>query len=107
MDLQQAIARLENKFDVIIRRLNYALVEDETGGVELACEILPNTNHPHYVYRLAKDGRIPCRKVNGRYLFSRLELEAWITDGSPQPATKWAEEYRARLVIPEHATDAA
>lgn len=107
MTLQQAIQRLEGKLDVVIRHLNYVSPEDERGGVELAAEILPNISHPHYVYKMAREGRIPYRKVNGRYLFSRLELEAWIAAGAPQPATRWAEEYRASLVIPEQTTDAA
>lgn len=108
MDLQQAIARLENKFDAIIRRLNYPLPEeDERGGVELACEILPNTSSTDYVYKLAKAGRVPCRKIGGRYEFSRMELAVWMAAGAPQPATKWAEEYRAARAIPEPATDAA
>lgn len=107
MTLQQAIQRLEGKLDVVIRHLNYVSPEDERGGVELAAEILPNTNSADYVYKMARAGRVPCRKIGGRYEFSRLELTVWMAAGAPQPASKWAEEYRARLAIPEQATDAA
>lgn len=40
------------------------------------------------VYELAASGEIPCRRVTGKLLFPRVEIEAWITrhsGGSPDP----------------------
>lgn len=40
------------------------------------------------VYDLAAEGEIPCRRVTGKLLFPRLELEAWLTGsaGATKPA---------------------
>ena len=37
------------------------------------------------VYDLAAAGEIPCRRVTGRLLFPRAEIEAWIEGGAPAP----------------------
>lgn len=104
MSLAESIQNLSQRVDGLTRLLNHSL--DENGGVELALNVLPNVSNQHYVYQLARAGRIPCRKIGGRYQFSRLELTAWIADGSPQPATSWAAEYR-RLSTLQPTTDAA
>ena len=38
------------------------------------------------VYDLAASGEIPCRRVTGRLLFPRAEIEAWIGGGPAEPA---------------------
>jgi DNA binding domain, excisionase family len=38
------------------------------------------------VYDLAAAGEIPCRRVTGRLLFPRAEIDAWI--GAPAPAAQ-------------------
>lgn len=32
------------------------------------------------VYRLARQGKIPCMRVNKKYLFTAESIEEWITD---------------------------
>ena len=40
------------------------------------------------VYQLVADGEVPCRRVTGKLLFPRQEIEAWITgEASAPPAT--------------------
>ena len=34
--------------------------------------------YPGTVYRLAGEGKLPCRKVGGAWRFSRRGLETWI-----------------------------
>lgn len=72
---------------------------DDYGTIPLALEILPTVSNYRHCQRLAKSGKIPHRRLNGRYVFSRSELEAWLFEGAPQPAMKWAKEYRERLKV--------
>lgn len=77
--------------------LNFSL--SERGGVELATEVVPTISHPVYVRRLCQEDRLPHRKIGGRYLFTRLELETWMAEGAPTPASEWAAEFRQRYCI--------
>jgi excisionase family DNA binding protein len=38
------------------------------------------------VYDLAASGEIPCRRVTGKLLFPRAEIEAWLSGSQPVPA---------------------
>jgi len=38
------------------------------------------------VYDLAAAGEIPCRRVTGKLLFPKAEIEAWLSGSSPAPA---------------------
>jgi excisionase family DNA binding protein len=38
------------------------------------------------VYDLAAAGEIPCRRLIGKLLFPRLEIEAWLAGSTPRPA---------------------
>jgi excisionase family DNA binding protein len=38
------------------------------------------------VYEMAADGAIPCRRVTGKLLFPRVEVEAWLAGGAGTPA---------------------
>jgi excisionase family DNA binding protein len=38
------------------------------------------------VYEMAADGAIPCRRVTGKLLFPRAEIEAWLAGGAAAPA---------------------
>src|SRR5690606_5923351 len=38
------------------------------------------------VYEMAAEGEIPCRRVTGKLLFPRVELEAWLAGGIAAPA---------------------
>lgn len=38
------------------------------------------------VYEMAAEGEIPCRRVTGKLLFPRAELERWLAGGAPAPA---------------------
>lgn len=43
------------------------------------------------VYDMAAEGEIPCRRLTGKLLFPRLELEAWLSGlAAPQPASATA-----------------
>ena len=101
IELEIAVKRLELKVDALIAMLSehgFASLKDRTGGVELACEILPNTNNSSYVYKMAKRDQVPHRKINGRYEFSSREIKMWLFDGAPTPASEWAEKYRQKTI---------
>jgi excisionase family DNA binding protein len=54
------------------------------------------------VYELAAAGEIPCRRVTGKLLFPRLEIESWIaghTGGGPDPIRQFA---RPNVVAGSH-----
>lgn len=38
------------------------------------------------VYEMAAEGEIPCRRVTGKLLFPRIELDAWLAGGVAAPA---------------------
>lgn len=40
---------------------------------------------PSTIYRLARQGQLPCKKIGGTWRFSREDLEEWIR--VPQPKT--------------------
>ena len=42
------------------------------------------------VYDLAASGGIPCRRVTGKLLFPRAEIEAWLAGGTASPAARTA-----------------
>lgn len=68
----------------------------ERGGIELAVNVIPTISSVEYVRQLCNRDKLPHRKVGGRYLFTRFELESWMAEGAPIPASAWAEEFRQR-----------
>ena len=42
------------------------------------------------VYEMAAEGAIPCRRVTGKLLFPRAEIEAWLAGGVTRPAAAGA-----------------
>lgn len=52
------------------------------------------------IYELAGSGEVPCRKVTGKLLFPRAEIEAWLQRGQP-PAVAPATE-RPSVVVGSH-----
>jgi len=67
----------------------------EWGGPEIVTALTPFKSE-NYVYILAREGKIPHRRI-GRYVeFSRREIVAWVVDGCPKDAQEWAEKYRAK-----------
>ncbi|NRA49985.1 MAG: helix-turn-helix domain-containing protein, partial [Phaeodactylibacter sp.] len=68
----------------------------ERGGIELAVNVIPSLSNEVYARRLCTQDKLPHRKVGGRYLFTRFELESWMAEGAPIPASAWAEEFRQR-----------
>lgn len=39
------------------------------------------TLHPNTLYRLAKNGGVPAKKVGGQWIFDQTTLETWISQG--------------------------
>lgn len=74
--------------------LNFSTTE--RGGIDLAAKVVPTISHPVHIRRLCTQDKLPHRKVGGRYLFTRFELESWMAEGAPIPASAWAEEFRQR-----------
>ena len=38
------------------------------------------------VYDMAAEGTIPCRRITGKLLFPKVEIEAWLSGGTPAPS---------------------
>lgn len=51
------------------------------------------------VYELAAAGEVPCRKVTGKLLFPRAEVEAWLAGGAAHPPSVPA---RPNVVVGSH-----
>ena len=52
------------------------------------------------IYELAATGEVPCRKVTGKLLFPREEVEAWLAGAGPQ--TRAARPPRPNVVVGSH-----
>jgi hypothetical protein len=74
--------------------LNFS--NSERGGIELAVKVIPSLSNEVYARRLCTQDKLPHRKIGGRYLFTRFELESWMAEGAPIPASQWAKEFRQR-----------
>jgi len=51
------------------------------------------------VYDLAAAGQIPCRRVTGKLLFPKAEIEAWLAGGQASPAPAPGPAHRAPEVV--------
>lgn len=54
------------------------------------------------VYELAASGEVPCRKVVGKLLFPRAEVEAWLQGAQAAPAARPVGEARPNVVVGSH-----
>ena len=57
------------------------------------------------VYDLAASGQVPCSKSMGKLLFPRVEIEAWLAAGQPQPTrqSQWSGHRDRRSAAPAAA----
>ena len=54
------------------------------------------------VYDLAAAGEIPCRRVTGKLLFPRSEIETWIAGGAPMATSPLSSKSPANVVAGSH-----
>ncbi|UUX52018.1 helix-turn-helix transcriptional regulator [Nisaea acidiphila] len=54
------------------------------------------------VYQLAADGEVPCRRVTGKLLFPRDEIEAWIGGGDDSAGVPEVSGMRPAIVAGSH-----
>lgn len=93
--INEILAELETLTTELRANLQMKETAPEWGGPEVVTALTPFKSE-NYVYILAREGKIPHRRI-GRYVeFSRKEIVAWVTDGCPKDAQKWAERYRAK-----------
>lgn len=61
------------------------------------------------LYRMAQGGQLPCRKIRGRWLFRRKEIDAWFSDPALVahcPHRVQSEEIPSRSLSVENLTPA-
>ena len=57
---------------------------------------------PSTVYRQAREGRIPARRVGHRWRFSRTAIDRWLRGrGGPPPVLKYAGAFREDETLDE------
>lgn len=91
----EILAELENLTNELRANIQKKETAPEWGGPEVVTALTPFKSE-NYVYILAREGKIPHRRI-GRYVeFSRREIVAWVADGCPKDAQEWAERFRAK-----------
>jgi hypothetical protein len=77
-DLRAEIKEVLREFLSEIEIKNSEPYLPETGGIELAVEVLNRSKS--WIYKMTSQNLIPCRKFGSKIIFNRFELTQWMNE---------------------------